>query len=247
GGAYYWQHHMTPGGANPPDSASRPPAPVSVAPATTGSVPITLRTIGTVEAVASVAVKSRVDGALLEAHFQEGQMVRSGDALFTIDPRPLQAQLNQAQANLARDQAHLESAEADVGRYADLSKRGFAPQQQYEQARANANALTASVKADSAAIDLAKLQLGYTDIRSPIDGKTGSLLVSVGNLVKANDTIALVVINQISPIYVTFALPQDQLPTIRSQMAESTLKVSLAVPGDAGAPIEGDLVFMNNA
>ena len=221
--------------------------PVVVATATQGEFQVRDHTIGTVSIDATVQVKSRVEGQVMEAVFAEGQMVRKGDLLFRIDPLQYQAQLKQAEAALARDQAQLSNAEADLKRFSDLAKKGFATTQQQEQASAQAKVLAAAIMADQAAIDLAQLEVGYTEIRSPIDGKTGRILVEAGNLVKAND-MPLVVINQLQPISVTLALPQRDLPLLQRRMAKGKLAVIIAIPGDAnGGRLKGKVDFINNA
>ena len=224
--------------------------PVVVATATQGEFQVRDHTIGTVSIDATVQVKSRVDGQVMEAVFTEGQMVRKGDLLFRIDPLQYQAQVQQAEASLARDQAQLSNAQADLKRFSDLAKKGFATVQQQEQASAQAKVMTAAIMADQAAIDLAKLQLGYTEIRSPIDGKTGRILVEAGNLVKAND-VPLVVINQLQPISVTLALPQRDLPLLQRRMAKGKLAVIISIPGsipgDSGGRLKGKVDFINNA
>jgi membrane fusion protein, multidrug efflux system len=236
--------------ADAPAEGGKPRAsaivPVIVATATQGEFQVRDHTIGTVSIDATVQVKSRVDGQVMEAVFTEGQMVRKGDLLFRIDPLQYQAQVKQAEASLARDQAQLSNAEADLKRFSDLAKKGFATTQQQEQASAQAKVLTAAIMADQAAIDLAKLQLGYTEIRSPIDGKTGRILVEAGNLVKAND-VPLVVINQLQPISVTLALPQRDLPSLQRRMAKGKLAVIIAIPGDSGGRLKGKVDFINNA
>lgn len=223
------------------------PTPVAVAKVTTRSVPVTIRTIGTIQARATVSVRSRVDGQILEAAFTEGQMVKRGDPLFTIDPRPFRAKLRQAEANLARDQALLEKAKADYERYQSLNDKGFSSQQKYEEARAAMNGLTATVLADQAAVDLAKLDLEYTTIRSPVTGRTGSILIHAGNLVKANDVQPLVVINETDPILASFAVPERHLTEIQSRLQAGTLAVEAAIPESNHPAVHGKLVFVNNA
>jgi multidrug efflux system membrane fusion protein len=203
-------------------------------------------TIGTVMAAATVQVKSQVDGQILQAGFREGQMVKRGDLLFRIDPRPFQATLNQARAALARDRAQLEAAKADLARYGNLSREGVASAQKYEQARAQAAALTATVTADEAAIEMATLQLGYTEIRSPIDAKTGPILVDPGNLVKANDANALVTLSQIQPVRVSFSLPQQSLPELQQHLARGGQTARLTVPGADLPPVDGKVEFIGN-
>lgn len=248
GGYYYFQVYtpaqaakLATAGAN-----ATPAAPVMVARVTKEAFPVVLGTIGNVQPFATVSVKSRVDGQIFKAGFEEGQLVRRGDLLFQIDPRPFEASLQQAEANLIRDKAQLIRANLDLKRYAELSKKDFAPQQQYEQARATAEGSEATVRADEAMIAQARLSLEYSRILSPIDGRTGNLLVNAGNLVKANDTVALVVINQTRPIYVSFSIAQQSLPEIRRRMAETKLLVDVTIPGDTGPPIKGEVSFVNN-
>ncbi len=219
--------------------------PVTVAQVIRKTVPVEVRAIGNVQPYHTVQVKSEVAGQLFQVAFQEGQDVRKGDLLFKIDPRPFEAVLKQAEANLARDQAQAANAEADARRYEALFKQGIIARQQYDQVRTNADALRSTVAADEAAIENARVQLEYTTINSPLDGRTGNLLVHEGNLVKAND-VPLVVINQIQPIFVSFAVPQQFLPDIKRFMAQRTLKVQ-AVPKEAGSPVSGDLKFVDNA
>jgi membrane fusion protein, multidrug efflux system len=228
---------------SPPGGAMA--APVTAATATTQTVPVEVRAIGNVEAFSTVTVKSQVDGEVEQVHFTEGQEVHSGDLLFTMDARPFEALLQQAQANLARDQAQAKNARAQALRNKNLFAAGIISQDQFDQFQTTADALDASVRADQAAVASAKLQLGYCTIRSPIDGRTGSLLVHPGNLVKSNDT-SLLVINQIHPIYVTFSVPEQFLPEIKAHMAHGKLGV-LAYAGDGNQkPDEGVLSFINN-
>jgi multidrug efflux system membrane fusion protein len=241
----YARPATSPAGEGKPRAAAV--VPVVVATATQGEFQVRDHTIGTVSIDATVQVKSRVEGQVMEAVFTEGQMVRKGDLLFRIDPLQYQAQLKQAQAALARDQAQLDNAQSDLKRFSDLAKKGFATTQQQEQASAQAKVLTAAIMADQAAIDIAQLDLGYTEIRSPIDGKTGRILVEAGNLVKAND-MPLVVINQLQPISVTLALPQRDLPLLQRRMAKGKLAVIIAIPGDSnGGRMKGKVDFINNA
>ena len=179
-----------------------PPVPVTTAVAVRKTVPVSVRAIGHVEPIATVAVKARIGGELSQVHFTEGQNVRAGETLFTIDPRQYAAELRQAEAQLARDQALAKKAEADVARYRDLVAKDFVTKEQYDQIVATAGSARASVEADQANVDNARLQLAYCTITSPIAGRTGNLSVKVGNLIKANDDHGLVTINQIKPINV---------------------------------------------
>jgi multidrug efflux system membrane fusion protein len=221
--------------------------PVLVAKAEQKTVATRLHAIGRVEAFSTVNIKAQLDGVVTEVHFKEGQEVKRGDLLFTIDPRPFEAMLSQAQANLARDQAQEIQAAADEGRYAYLLKQGVGSQQQYDQAHATAQADKAAVAADQAAVQTAKLNLGYTTIRAPIDGRTGNLLVHQGNLVKNNADTPMVVINQIRPVYVDFSIPEQSLPDVRQYMATRTLAVEVTIPGQQDVLEKGGLSFVDNS
>jgi multidrug efflux system membrane fusion protein len=236
------------GTRNSPGVASRePPAvPVSAVTAQDQNVPIILRGLGTVQAYNSVAVKSRVDGNVVQVAFTEGQFVHSGDLLFQLDPRPLQATLQQANANLAKDQANLGNAQLDLARASDLLKKGAGTEQQYATQNSTVSQLQAQLLADQAQIDAAKLNLDYASIRSPIEGVAGMRLIDIGNLVTANAASALVVVTQIKPIYVVFSLPEREIGRVRAAMAARKLKV-LAFDGDDKRQIsEGELTLVNN-
>lgn len=220
--------------------------PVVMTKAERRQVPITVGVIGTVEATATVSVRARVEGQLVSKSFTEGQSVKRGDLLFTIDRRPYEAQLAQAEAALARDQAMLIGTRKDLQRYQQLAKQGVSSRQQLDQTTATEQAGAATVKADQAAIQMAQLQLEYTEIRSPVDGRTGSILVDVGNLVHANDTNPLVMINTVSPIYVTFSVPERYLPEIQRRMTMGSLQVTAKAPGSAKTEV-GQITFVNNA
>jgi len=234
--------------ANKPAAANAKPAarpvPVLVAEVARKTLPLRLPAVGQTQAAATVTVRSRVDGQLLEAAFQEGQMVRKGDLLFRIDPRPLEASLNQAQANLGRDQAQLDKARLQLTRNQGLAPKGYVSTENLEDARAASEALEATVKADQAAVELARLQLAYATLHAPIDGLAGARLADPGNLVKTNDT-ALVTINQIEPIYVAFALPERHLAEVRRLLAAGALRVE-AQPQDGGPPVSGAVGFLDN-
>jgi membrane fusion protein, multidrug efflux system len=285
-------------------SQRRPAVPVAVAPVEQKTIPLQIQAIGTVEAYSVVSVKAQVGGELMRVHIKEGQDVVKGDRLFTIDPRPYEAALAQAEANVARDrvqvqqaravlerdqakvsqaraglqrdQAQAENARVQERRYADLLKRDLISREQYDGIRTTAESLSATVKADEAdvrsaeetvkadeaavrsaeqtvradeaAVDNARVQLGYTTIRSPIDGRTGSLMLHEGNVVRASGTndSTLLVINQIQPIYVSFTVPQQQLPTITRYMAEGKLAVE-ALPAGEPQPAQGVVNFVDNA
>jgi multidrug efflux system membrane fusion protein len=224
-----------------------PPVPVTVGEVMNKTMPVTVKTIGNVEAYSSVSIKARVGGELKQVHFREGQEVKKGDLLFTIDPRPYQAALRESQAKLARDQALLKKAQDDARRYAELIKGDLISREQYEQVMANAQALGATVQADEAAVEHARLQVDYCYIYSPISGRTGSLLIHQGNLIKADDDKnSIVVIHQIQPIYVSFALPERHFPEIKAAMAKETLPVSAVIAGGETQPVQGSLTFVDN-
>ena len=226
---------------------SREAVPVLVATATQKTMPLQIRAVGNVEPYSTVSVKSQVTGLLNQAHFKEGQDVKKGQLLFTIDPRPFEAALKQAEANLARDNAQLQNAREQARRYDELVKKQYVSREQYDQIRTNADALEAVAEADKAAVENARVQLSYCYIYSPIDGQAGTLLVYEGNLVRVNDANPLVIINQIMPIYVTFSVPEQNLADIRRHMAAGTLKVDARFPADEGRPEAGGLGFIDNA
>ena len=212
-----------------------PAIPVIVATVAEQSVPLKIQAIGNVEVQATVSIKSRLDGQIVKVGFSDGQDVARGQLLFEIDARPLHAQLLQAQAALARDQAQLERARAQEERYKDLLQKGFVSQDAYAQFRTNVDTAAATVRAGEAAVENARLQTEYAVIRSPIDGRAGKILIQQGNLVKANDTVSLVVINQVAPIYVSFAVPEQYLGIIRKYMATGKLAVEALPSGAAVA------------
>lgn len=209
--------------------------PVTVAQAVQKDVPLQLTAIGNVQPLSTVSVRALASGQLVRVWFREGEDVAKGQMLFTIDPRPYQASLRQAQANLSRDEAQLRNADAQAARYADLVKKDYVTKEEYDRMLASAEAARAVVAADRAAVENARLQLSYCEIRSPISGRTGSLMVHAGNLVRANDTTPLVVINQIEPVRVQFSVPQDQLANVHTN-ADVT----------AGSA-HGTLTFIDNA
>jgi multidrug efflux system membrane fusion protein len=209
------------------------PVPVVTARVQTKSVPVNIPAVGTAEAITTVQVRAQITGQLSQVHFAEGQDVKKGQLLFTIDPRPFEAALQQAQAVLARDTATANNAEQQRTRYQDLYKRGLIPRDQYETQNASYESLQATLQADRAAVDNAKLNLNYTRIMAPMSGRTGALGAHPGDLIRANDTAALVTINQVSPIYVTFAVPGRYLGQIRQYQA----KKPLAVQARGQAPV----------
>lgn len=227
--------------------AAKPPVMVTVAVAVEKSIPVQVRAIGNVEAYNTVSVKAQINGQVARVHFAEGEDVARGALLFTIDPRPYEAALRQAEATLARDRAQARFASQQTERYGALLKDGIVTQDQYDQLRANADALDAAIAADLATVDNARILLGYCYIRSPIDGRTGNLAVKAGNLVKANDLPVLVTINQITPIYATFTIPEKELAEIKKYLGAGRLKVDAVIPDDPKGPESGTVTFLDNA
>ena len=225
----------------------KPPVPVTAGTVIQKTVPVQIQAIGNVEAYSTVSVKSQIGGILNRVHFKEGQDVRKGDILFTIDPRPYEAALKQAEANLAKDNAQLENAREEVRRYAELVKKGYVAQQQYDQIRTNAATFEATVNADKAVVENARLQLKYCYIYSPINGRTGNLISNEGNLIKANADTSMVVINQIQPIYVTFSVPEQNLSEMKKYMAEGKLKIEAFLSKEDMKPEQGVLTFIDNS
>ena len=221
--------------------------PVLVATAMQKSVPIQLRAVGNVEAYTTVSIKSQVTGVLQKAHFKEGQDVKNGQLLFTVDPRPLEAALKQAEAALARDSAQLRNMREQLKRYSELVEKQYVSREQYDQIKANADAAEAVVDADRAVVDNAKVQLSYCYIYSPVTGRIGSLLINEGNLIRLNDGAPLVVINQINPINVTFAVPEQNLADLKRHMAGGKLKAEARFQSDEGRAEQGVLAFIDNA
>ena len=247
--------------------------PVEVAAVVQKVVPVQLRAIGNVQAYSTVSVKSRIAGQLMRGYFKEGQDVKMGELLFTIDPRPFEAVLKQAEANLERDMEQVKQAEANIekdmaqaknaqveaDRYKLLFEKGVVAKEQFDNFRTNAEALEATIRADRAAkasagaavladratVENAKLQLSYCSIFSPMDGRTGSLIVQEGNMIKDNDAI-MVVINQITPIYVAFSVPEQDLAEIKKYMAGGKLKVEAVIPNDETPPENGTISFIDN-
>jgi multidrug efflux system membrane fusion protein len=220
-------------------------APVTVATAVEKDVPMILKTIGSAEAFNTVSIRARIGGALTKVAFTEGQEVAQGDLLFVIDSLPYEKALQAALAALARDQAQLANAEAEVRRYAELMKEEYATKQQYDQVTANAEALRNTVRADEAAVGNARLNLQYCNIPAPISGRTGNLMVHEGDQIKADDN-AMVVINRITPIKVNFSVPEQYLSDIRKYSSAGSLAVEAALPADRGKPVRGKLTFINN-
>lgn len=235
----------------PAVAAQKPPSPPPGVPVTAGTVaqadvPIILNAIGTVQASSMVTIKSRVDGQIVASDFTEGEQVKAGTILYQIDPRPFEAALEQALAAKRKDEAQLVSVEADLARWADLVALGIKSRQTYEQTKAQADQLRASIKGADAQIALAQLNLSYATIRSPIDGRLGARLVDVGNMVRAGEAAGLVTIAQIQPIVVSFALPQEHQHKVREKQARAPLEVR-AIGGDGKTPLSvGKLTLIDN-
>jgi len=213
--------------------------------------PIQVSAIGTVQSIATVIIKSRVDGQIADVHFEEGQDVKEGDLLFTLDNRAFQAQLAQAEAVLQRDRAQLERAQLELKRQTELADRGVASAQKLEDAQMAEKVLQAAIRASEAAAENARVNLSYTTIRSPITGRTGSVNLKRGNVVKSNDTttnaVPLVTITQLRPIYVSFTIPERHLPDIRAALADSErLPAVVTMPSQPDKPITGTLTFVDN-
>jgi membrane fusion protein, multidrug efflux system len=219
--------------------------PVSVVKAVQKTVPISLTAIGSGEAYSTVSIKSQVNAELEQVHFTQGEFVKKGQLLFTLDKRPFESALAQAQANLARDKAQAALDQVQSNRYRKLFDAGVTPKEQFDQMQANADAQEAAVHADEAAVQSAKLQLEYCTITSPIDGRTGALQVYPGNLVKQNDVPILIVINQITPLFVDFSIPEQYLGVVKEFMAKGRLQVEATPTGDT-TPETGTLTFVDN-
>ncbi len=228
-----------------PKASALAPVAVTVARATSENVPTNLQAIGSVQAINTVSVKTLVGGQLQSVDFHQGDEVRNGQVLFQIDPQPFEAAMAQAQANLARDLATDSQNQIEARRYADLAKQGIVSAEQSEQLAATAAASKALVTADRAAVQAAKLQLSYCTITSPIDGRTGDLLVQAGNTVQPNTSV-LVTINQIKPIYVAFSVPEQYLQEIKQVNALRALAVTAHAQGESDLE-GGRLSFINNA
>ena len=221
--------------------------PVATAVVTEKAIPLEIDVIGTAEAYSTVSVRAQLTGELTTVTFNEGDDVRKGQVLFTLDRRPLEAALEQARANLQRDAAQSANAKAQAQRYQDLAARGIATKEQVDTTQTAAATLEGTLAADRAAVENATVQLQYATITAPIAGRTGALMVHAGNLVRANDLAPLVVINQVSPMYVSFAIPESRLPELKQYMARGSVKVEALAPNDPGPPSVGRITFVDNA
>jgi len=239
---------LRPAEAAPVEATASPVVPkVAVVAAAVRDMPVYVRGTGTVQPFQEVTVRSLVDGQIVGVHFEEGQMVKAGDPLYTIDPRPFAHQVELAEANRARDQAQLVAAQAQLVRQASLLKSSFASQQAYETQKATTDQLAASVKADEAAIASARLQLDYATIRAPIGGRVGKRLIDTGNVIHTADDTPLVDLSQIQPIAVGFTVPQENLPDIQREAALGHLAVEARAADDERILAEGELKLIENA
>lgn len=243
GGFWYWNSHQA---ATPAQSKTAPPVPVIVAKAQNGEMPVFLNVVGRAEAYEGVTVKSRIDGQVLAVNYTEGQAVKQGDVLLRLDPADFNAKVAQAEAVVAKDQAQLAKTQADLERYQGLKARGFVSDEKVNEVRTNQAAAAATLQADQAALELARLQFSYTTIRAPFAGVVGARLVFPGSTVKINDT-ALAVVNRIDPLYVAFAVPERHLQGLRKAVSQGPLNVRLALPGNKSATFEAKARFIDNA
>ncbi|MDD5284359.1 MAG: efflux RND transporter periplasmic adaptor subunit [Desulfuromonadaceae bacterium] len=225
---------------------AKPPVPVKLTQVLQKDVPIQIKAIGNIEAYTTVAIKSQVSGQISRIHFTEGSDVEKGALLISIDPEPFQATVNQLEATLAKDQAQARFATEQAERYGGLLKEGIVTHDQYDLLRSNAESLAAAVVADRSAIKSAKIQLGYCSIRSPVSGRTGTVALQPGNLVKAND-LPIVTVNQLTPIYVTFSIPEKRLAEVKRAMAGNELRIEAVIPNEPGSREGGTISFLDNA
>lgn len=242
-GFFYWRAQQQ---AAQTAKKSMPPVPVIVGSAKVQDFPVRLEVVGRAEAFESVSLRARVDGQVKEVPFKEGQHVKEGDILVRLDPADYAVKLKQAEAGLARDQAQLAKAKADVRRYEVLRGKGFVSQEYMESVTSTSDSLSASVKSDQASADLARLQLNYTTVRAPFGGVVGAKLAYPGAAVKNNDTV-LAVLNRVQPIYVTFSVPEKYLPRLREALKAGPVKVGVSPPNDRGTRLEGEANFLDNA
>src|SRR5215471_6461381 len=235
-----------------PEPRARPPAtaqPVVADVAVETSMPIQITAIGSVQSMATVMIKSRIDGQIKDVHFNEGQEVKEGDVLFTLDDRALRAQLAQSEATLERDRASLQRAKLEVARQSGLATRGVASVQKFEDVETTLAVFEATARAAEAAVESARINLNYATIVAPINGRTGSVTLKKGNLVKATElssSIPLVTITQLRPIYVTFTVPEGHLAELRAAAATGSPQVIATIPSQPQTPITGALVFIDN-
>jgi multidrug efflux system membrane fusion protein len=233
-------------GRKPEQNRKPDPAPVIVTTVQQRDIPVQLHAMGKVEPLARVTLKARINGELTHVHFKEGQEVKTGELLLTIDPRPFEVALREAEARMARDAALADKAEKDLQRYQSLMKGNYISKEQFEQVRANSEAMRATLQADKALVESAKLQLSYCEIRAPISGRIGRLQIDQGSMIKANDDKGVVDIVQIVPIYVDFSVPEKHLPDILKYMALHPLQVDAVLPNVDALQERGELTFLDN-
>jgi multidrug efflux system membrane fusion protein len=232
-------------------TAQHTPAPPPAVPVTSGlaearDMPVYVRGLGTVQAYNAVAVRSRVDGQIVRVAFTEGQEVKTGDLLFEIDPAPFRAALDAAMAARQRDEAQLASVNADFKRTAKLVEQGWQTRQAYDQQKAQLGQLESALKSDDAQIETARINLGYTEIRAPIDGRSGARQVDLGNVIHANDQTPLTTITQLHPISVSFTVPQREFERIREAKAKGEVETDAYTEGDSKLLGKGSLAFIDN-
>ena len=227
-------------------SGGRPPTPVVVASVEQRDIPLQIKAIGNVEAYQTVQIRSQVNGQIQKIFFKEGEDVHQGQPLFQLDKRPFQADLEKAIGQMKHDQAQAENSRMQTERYASLEKEGIVSHEQGGLLNSQAKADASAVDADKAAVDAARVQLQYTDIVAPITARAGALMINLGNLVKANDTPYLVQLNQVTPIYVTFFVPEANLDRVRQRFSAGQLKVLAYPKGQSDGPVEGQLTFIDN-
>ena len=222
--------------------------PVMAVAAKSETLPLVVKAVGNVEPMASVAVKPRVDGAITAQLVKDGADVAKGDPLFRLDPRPFELAIREGQARLDRDKALLVKAEEDLKRYATLKSKDVVAQEQYDQTFSQAKTLEGTIRLDQASLDRARLDLEYADIRAPIAGRVGSVLLTAGNVLKANDDRTMCVINQISPIFIAFSLPERYLPAVKAKSRDGALTVTASAAGeDDSHPVTAKLTSIDNA
>ena len=221
--------------------------PVTVGKVVRKTMPVDLRVIGSVEPAQSVEIRAQITGQLFSVGFKEGDDVKQGDVLFTLDKRPLDAALKQAEANLQRDIAQSANADVQAQRLSDLAQRGIVSKDQLDTQKATAAALLGTIEADRAAVENARIQIQYATIAAPLTGRTGRLMVHEGSLIRANDTTPMVVINQLTPINVTFAIPEGQLAPLKRYLQQGTVAVDVAPPSDPASRSTGRVTFIDNS
>jgi membrane fusion protein, multidrug efflux system len=231
----------------PPGRAGGGAVPVAVGKVVRKTMPLDLRVIGSVEPASTVEIRAQITGQLTSVGFKEGDDVKQGDVLFTLDRRPLEATLKQAEANLQRDIAQSANAQVQAQRLSDLAQRGIVSRDQLDTSKATAAALEGTIDADRAAVENARIQIQYATITAPLSGRTGRLMVHEGSLIRANDTTPLVVVNQLSPINVTFAIPEAQLAPLKRYMQRGGVAIGVTPPSDPSARSTGRVTFIDNA